>query len=95
MVTATVPPVGSDGLPELSVDLCAIYAPLVYGGRVDPWTWVEPGSWQGDEWPCPGRTVASEVLHAVCSCHCHIPGGRQHKLPARRTGFHPTEPTEG
>jgi hypothetical protein len=30
VVTAIVPPVGSDGLPELSVDLCAIYAPLVY-----------------------------------------------------------------
>lgn len=84
------PPLGGGPVPEVRANLCELYRPLVYGGQVDPWTYQEPGAWQGDRWPCPGRSVASTVVRAVCTCPCHT-GGEQHELPPRRTAVHPTE----
>lgn len=75
---------------EVGANLCDLYAPLVYGGQVDPWTVVQPGAWSGTEWPCPGRSVAATVVRAVCTCPCHT-GGLVHELPPARTAVHPTE----
>lgn len=90
-------------VPEYGADLCAEYARLVYGGRLDPWTYIAPGAWRGTEWPCTGRREATGtptedgpspvIATIVCSCPCHQPGGTQHELPrlARRTAVHPTD----
>ena len=82
---------------ELGADMCAQYAPFVYGGQLDPWTVVAPGAWDGDAWPCPGVAVGADVARTGevvaevrCTCPCHN-GGPQHELPPRRTAVHPTE----
>lgn len=73
-------------------DLCAAYIPVVFGGWLDPWTYKEPGSWRGTEWPCPGAVNAG--AHVItCTCGHHR-GEFEHELPAGsdpRTGVHPTE----
>lgn len=64
------------------VDLCAVYAPYVYGGRVDSWTVIAPGTWRGTTWPCPGRSDPDGPVGIVvaCTCACHA-GGEPHALP--------------
>jgi hypothetical protein len=83
-------------------DVCALWKPYVYGGRIDFDTFIAPGAWRGTVWPCTGATdlraggtptqptLPFGVLECTCSCHA---GGEQHELPGRanRTGVHPTD----
>jgi hypothetical protein len=81
---------------ETTADLCEPQIPWVFGGWVDQWTYKEPGTWRGTEWPCPGRwtlAVLPESGVVVCTCGCHR-GEFDHALPehsAPRTAVHPTE----
>lgn len=85
---------------ELGADLCELYIPMVFGGRLDEHTVVRPGAFRGSEWPCPGRTVGADVgirsvtvvVEVYCTCGCHR-GEFTHELPPRadRTGVHPTD----
>lgn len=77
-----------------TADLCALFEPLVNGGRLDENTVVEPGSWRGKDWPCNGEQVmrngAGEPMGLVeCTCRCHA-GQLTHLLPRRanRTTVH-------
>lgn len=80
----------------VGADLCALFAPMVYGGRLNVGTFVLPGAWRGTEWPCTGEKELTGPNDwralAECTCRCHV-GEFEHELPARanRTAVHPTD----
>lgn len=82
---------------DAGADLCAEFAPWVYGGRIGYDTAVAPGAWRGKAWPCPASSPlrsldGAEIGRVTCTCDCHS-GLLSHVLPprARHTHLHPTD----